>query len=57
MKDSQATFFCAPVIEKHFLLVYSIINEVHLHSPIAKHPGIETVLKYAMQTAYIIEGR
>ena len=57
MKDSQATFFCAPVIEKHSLQVYSIINEVHLHSPIAKHPGIETVLKYAMQTAYIIEGR
>ena len=27
-----------------------------MHTPIAKHKGIETVLRYAMQTAYVIEG-
>ena len=57
MQDLSSTSFCVPVIDKHSPLAYSIINEVHWHNKKAKHSGIETVLRYTLQKAYIIEGR
>ena len=57
MKDLTSTSFCVPVIDNHSPLAYSIINEVHRHSQVAKHSGVETNWRYALKTAFIIEGR
>ena len=43
MKDICSSTFCVPLICKHSPLAYSIVNEIHWHSPAAKHSGIETV--------------
>ena len=42
-KDLSSSTFCVPVIYKHFPLANSVINEVHRHSKIAKHSGIEII--------------
>ena len=46
-----------PIVDKHSPLAYSIINDVHWNDPTAKHSGVETVLRYTLNQAYIIEGR
>ena len=56
MKDLQQTSFCAPIIDKHSPLAYSIVNEIHWYNNIAKHAGIEKVLQCTLSIAYIIEG-
>ena len=38
-------------------LAYSIINEVHWYNKVARHSGVETVLRYTMKYAYIMGGR
>ena len=57
MQDLASTSFCVPVIDKHLPLAYSIINEVHWHSQVARHSGVETTWRYVLKTAFIIEGR
>ena len=57
MKDLSTSTFFVPVIEKNSPLAYSIVNEVHWDDPVAKHSGVETVLRYTMKHGYIIEGR
>ena len=57
MKDLSATSFCVPLIHKHSPLAYSIVNEIHWHSSVAQHSGIETVWRYVLQIAFIIGGR
>ena len=57
MKDLSSSTFFVPIIEKNSPLAYSIINEVHWDDPVAKHTGVETVLRYTMKYGYIIEGR
>ena len=56
MKDLQQTSFCVPIIDKHSPLASSIVTEIHWYN-IAKHAGIETVLRCTLSIAYIIEGR
>ena len=57
MKDLQQRSFCVPIIYKHSPLAYSIVNEIHWSNNIAKHAGIETVLRCTLSISYIIEGR
>ena len=57
MIDLKNSSFVVPLIDKHSPLAYSIINEVHWEDPVAKHSGVETVLRYTMKYAYIMEGR
>ena len=57
MKDLSASMLFVPVVCQYSPLAYSIINEIHWYSSIAKHSGIETVWRYVMQIAYIIHGR
>ena len=57
MYDLSETTFCVPLIDKHSPLALSIVNEIHWNHPVAKHSGVETVLRYVMKYAYIIEGR
>ena len=57
MRDLKSTTFCVPLIDKHSPLAYSITNEIHWYHKVAKHAGVETVLRYTMQYGYILEGR
>ena len=57
MVDLTATTFCVPLVMKSSAIALSIVNEVHWHHELAKHAGVETVLRYILQLAYIIEGR
>ena len=57
MKDLSATTFCVPIIDKHSPLANSIVNEVHWNDKVAKHSGVETVLRFTMKYGYIMEGR
>jgi hypothetical protein len=57
MKDLSTSTFFVPIIEKNSPLAYSIINEVHWDDPVAKHSGVETVLRYTMKYGHIMEGR
>ena len=57
MRDLSSTMFCVPIVDKHSPLAYSIINEIHWYHSVAKHSGVETVLRYTMKYAYIMEGR
>ena len=57
MRDLSSTTFCVPLVDKHSPLAYSIINEIHWYHHVARHSGIETVLRYTLNLAYIIEGR
>ena len=57
MKDLNIDTFCVPVIEKHSPLAYSIVNEVHWYNKTVMHCGIESIWRYVLKIAYIIEGR
>ena len=53
MRNLSSSSFAVPLIEKSSPLAYSIINEVHWNDKIAKHAGVETVLRYSMRYGYI----
>ena len=55
--DLGMTSFCVPLIEKHSPLAYAIVNEIHWYSDDARHSGVESVMRYVQNIAYIIEGR
>ena len=57
MKDLSSTTFMVPVIDQHSPVAYSLVNEIHWFDAYAKHSGVETVHRYTMKKAYIIEGR
>ena len=57
MKDLTSTTFCVPLVEKDSPLAYSIASDVHWNHPTANHCGIETVWRYVLKHAYIVEGR
>ena len=48
MKDLSASIFVVPVVDKHSPLAYSIVSEVHWYDKVAKHAGIETVLRFTL---------
>ena len=54
--DLSVSTFCVPVVDKHSLLAYALINEVHWHDPDAQHSGNETVMRHLLKICYIIEG-
>ena len=57
MKDLAATTFCVPIVDRYSPLAYSIVNEVHWNDTVAKHRGVETVLRYVKKIAFVLEGR
>jgi hypothetical protein len=57
MKDLSMSTFVVPLIDKHSPLAYSVINEVHWYDKVAKHAGVETVLRFTLQYGFILEGR
>ena len=46
-----------PLVDHKSPIACSIINEVHWYNKVAKHSGVETVLRYTMKYAYIMAGR
>ena len=57
MQDLKADTFCVPLIDKFSPLAYSIINEVHWYDDSVMHSGIESVWRFVLKRAFIIEGR
>ena len=55
--DLAASTFCVPITDVHSPVAYAVVAETHWHSPDVSHGGVESVLRYAQQTAYIIGGR
>lgn len=57
MKDLSASTFCVPVVDRYSPLAYCIINEVHWYNSTVKHSGVESVWRFVLKKAFIIEGR
>ena len=55
--DLTLASFCVPLIDKYSPLAYAIINEVHWYNYDARHSGNETVMRFVLKIAFIIEGR
>ena len=55
--DLSARTFCVPVTDHLSPVAYAIVADTHWYSLDVSHGGIESVLRYAQQTAYVIEGR
>ena len=57
MIDLTSSTFTIPLVDYSSPFAFSIVNEVHWFHAVAKHSGNETVLRYTMKYAHIIEGR
>ena len=57
MLDLSSTSFFVPIIDKNFPIAYSIISNIHWYHKVAKHSGVETLMRYVLQKVYVIEGR
>ena len=55
--DLSASTFCVPITDAHSPVAYAIVSETHWYSLDVSHGGIESVLRYSQQTAFIIGGR
>ena len=55
--DLSAATFCVPITDAHSPVAYSVVAETHWYSEDVSHGGVESVLRYAQQTAYVIGGR
>ena len=55
--DLTASSFCVPITDAQSPIAYAIVAETHWYSPDVSHGGVESVLRYSQQTAYIIGGR
>ena len=57
MLDLSSTSFFVPIIHKNSPIAYSIISDIHWYHKVAKHSGVETLMRYVLQKVYAIEGR
>ena len=57
MLDLSESTFCVPLTDVHSPIAYAIVSETHWYDPDIKHKGVETTLRFAQTTAYIIGGR
>ena len=55
--DLSTSSFCVPLVDRYSPLAFSIINEVHWYHDDARHSGCDTVFRYVLQIAYVLEGR
>jgi hypothetical protein len=55
--DLSASSFIVPMTDEHSPIAYAIVSETHWYNPDVSHGGIESVLRYSQQTAFIIGGR
>ena len=57
MIDLTSTTFSVPLVDKMSPFAYALVNDVHWYSPVAKHSGNETVWRYVLKYAYIVDGK
>ena len=55
--DLTEATFCVPLTDYHSPLAYAIVLDTHWYDPDVYHSGVESTLRYAQNTAYIIGGR
>ena len=55
MKDFASATFCVPIINKFSSTAYSIVSEIHWYDKTVKHSGIETMWRYVLKNAFVIE--
>ena len=55
--DLSASSFIVPMTDEHSPIAYAIVSETHWYNPDVSHGGIESVLRYSQQTAFVIGGR
>ena len=55
--DLSAGTFCVPITDVHSPVAYAVVAETHWYSPDVSHGGVESVLRYSQQTAFILGGR
>ena len=55
--DLCSASLCVPIIDKYSPLAYAIVNEVHWYNYDACHSGNETVMRFVLKIAFVIEGR
>ena len=57
MLDLSESTFCVPITDSHSPVAYAIMSDTHWNDPDVRHKGVETTLRYAQKTAYILGGR
>ena len=57
MLDLSESNFCVPMTDFHSPIAYAIVSETHWYDPDISHKGVESTLRYAQNTAYILGGR
>ena len=57
MKDLTSTMFCVPLLDRNSPLAFSLVSDIHWNHPTANHCGVETVWRYVLQHAFIVEGK
>lgn len=43
--------------DKHSLIAFSLVNDVHWNNKSVQHSGVETTWRFVLQKMYVIEGR
>ena len=57
MLDLTSSTFNVPIVDRFSPFAFAIVNEIHWYHPVAKHSGNETVWRYTLKYAYIIDGK
>ena len=57
MLDLSESTFCVPITDSLSPVAYAIMTDTHWNDPDVRHKGIETTLRYAQKTAYVLGGR
>jgi hypothetical protein len=55
--DLSASTFCVPMTDSLSPIAYAIVMETHWYNPDVSHGGVESVLRFSQNTAYILGGR
>ena len=55
--DLSSNTFCVPITDALSPVAYSIVSDTHWFDPDVNHKGVESILRNAQKTAYIIGGR
>ena len=57
MLDLSEATFCVPMTDCRSPIAYAVVLDTHWYDSDVRHKGVETTLRYAQKTAYIIGGR
>ena len=57
MHDLATDTFCVPILDKNSPVAYAVVIDVHWNNDMVMHSGIESMWRYVLKKAFIIEGR